>query len=105
MKILTLSIALLAALSCFAQTNVVQYVDTKIGVIDDRGSACVIGAQMPYGSINPSPQTIEGGMGGYNPNQLIMGFGQLHVSGTGWSKYGHFLICSICFTETLPCGI
>ncbi len=83
---------LAAATCCFAQTNFVQYVDTKIGVVDDRGSACVIGAQMPYGSINPSPQTIEGGMGGYNPKQPIMGFGQLHVSGTGWSKYGHFLI-------------
>jgi len=81
-----------ATFSCFAQTNLVQYVDTKIGVIDDRGSACVIGAQLPYGSINPSPQTIEGGMGGYSPKQPIMGFGQLHVSGTGWSKYGHFLI-------------
>jgi putative alpha-1,2-mannosidase len=31
-------------------------------------------------------------MGGYNPTQPIMGFGQMHVSGTGWSKYGHFLI-------------
>jgi len=87
-----ISIVLLSTLNCFAQTNLVHYVDTKIGVIDNRGSACVIGAQLPYGSINPSPQTIEGGMSGYNPNQPIMGFGQLHVSGTGWSKYGHFLV-------------
>ena len=91
-KRILLSCFLAVATSCFAQTNLVQYVDTKIGIIDDRGSACVIGAQMPYGSINPSPQTIDGGMGGYNPKQPIMGFGQLHVSGTGWSKYGHFLI-------------
>ena len=71
MKIRTLSIALLATLNCFAQTNLVQYVDTKIGVIDNRGSACVIGAQLPFGSINPSPQTIKGGMGVITPSNRL----------------------------------
>ena len=69
-----------------------DYVDTKIGVIDNRGNNCVIGPRLPYGSISPSPQTKEGGMDGYHPNKPIRGFGQLHVSGTGWGAYGHFLI-------------
>lgn len=73
-------------------TPLVEFVDTKIGVIDNRGSNCVIGPRLPYGSINPSPQTINGGMDGYNPNEPIRGFAQLQASGTGWGAYGHFLI-------------
>ena len=69
-----------------------DYVNTEIGVIDNRGSNCVIGPELPYGSINPSPFTQDGGMDGYNPKSPIRGFAQLHVSGTGWSTYGHFLI-------------
>ncbi len=72
--------------------SLVPFVDTKVGVIDDKGSNCVIGPQLPFASINPSPQTPEGEHDGYAPNQPIRGFGQLHVSGTGWGKYGHFLV-------------
>ena len=72
--------------------SLVPYVDTKVGVIDDKGSNCVIGPQLPFSSINPSPQTPEGEHDGYAANQPIRGFGQLHVSGTGWGKYGHFLL-------------
>lgn len=68
------------------------YVDTKVGVIDDKGSNCVIGPQLPFSSINPSPQTPGGEHDGYAAHQPIRGFGQLHVSGTGWGKYGHFLL-------------
>ncbi len=84
-----LCIFLLAATSnLFAQS---QFVDPFIGVRDDI-SNCVIGPQLPFGSINPSPHTIEGGHDGYNPRKPIRGFGQLHASGTGWGKYGQFLI-------------
>lgn len=38
-----------------------DWVDTKIGAIDTRGSNCVIGPRLPYGSISPSPQTEDGG--------------------------------------------
>ncbi len=72
--------------------HLAQFVDTRIGVIDSRGSNCVIGPQVPFGSINPSPETPDGGNGGYAPGKPVRGFGQLHVSGTGWGKYGHFLI-------------
>ena len=76
----------------------VDFVNTSIGVIDNRTNNCVIGPMMPYGSINPSPQTQRdpkdryGGHDGYDPRFPIIGFGQLHVSGTGWGSYGHFLI-------------
>lgn len=70
-----------------------DYVDTKIGVIGTRASNCVLGPQMPFGSINPSPQSPKGTTSGYNPKMPTRGFGQLHVSGTGGaSRYGHFLI-------------
>ena len=67
--------------------NPVDFIDSRVGVTGN-GSNCVIGPQMPNGSINPSPQTKGGLHDGYDPSQPIRGFGQLHVSGTGWGKYG-----------------
>lgn len=69
----------------------VDYVDSRIGTTND-GSNCVIGPQLPFGSINPSPQTPNGNHDGYDPDQPIRGFGQLHVSGIGWGKYGQVFI-------------
>ena len=93
---------LLFTLICSGAKNIlcknVEYINTCIGVIDNRTNNCVIGPMMPYGSINPSPQTLRdpkdryGGHDGYDPRFPIIGFGQLHVSGTGWGSYGHFLI-------------
>jgi len=68
-----------------------SYVDPFIGVLDNE-SNCVIGPQLPFGSINPSPQTPLGEHDGYSPLQPIRGFGQLHVSGTGWGKYGQIFV-------------
>ena len=81
-------------INSFAQQNIkplVDYVDPFIGVLDPE-SNCVIGPQLPSGSINPSPQTQKGSHDGYSPNEPIRGFGQLHVSGTGWGKYGQVFI-------------
>lgn len=69
------------------QKQLVNYVDPFIGVLDPL-SACVIGPQLPNGSINPSPQTPNGDDDGYSPDEAIRGFSQLSVSGTGWGKYG-----------------
>lgn len=74
-----------------AESAPVDYVDPFIGVLD-KHSNCVIGPQLPFASINPSPQTPNGGHDGYHPERPIRGFGQLHVSGTGWGKYGNFLL-------------
>jgi len=43
-------------LSAQLTTNPVDFVDSRIGTTND-GSSCVIGPQLPFGSINPSPQT------------------------------------------------
>jgi predicted alpha-1,2-mannosidase len=70
--------------------NPTKLVDPDIGV--DRGST-VIGPQLPFGSINPSPDTKDGGTDGYKSTDEIRGFSQLHVSGTGGpGKYGQFMI-------------
>ncbi len=66
-------------------------VDPFIGVRDEV-SNCVIGPQLPFGSINPSPQTPGGSHDGYAPDRPIRGFGQLQVSGTGWGKYGQIFV-------------
>lgn len=73
----------------------VDYVDNFIGV-RDKNSSCILGPQLPNGSISPSPQTAPGNVNGdmdcYVMGQPIRGFGQLHVSGTGWGKYGQVFI-------------
>lgn len=78
-----------------SEMQAVDCVDNFIGV-RDKNSSCVLGPQLPNGSINPSPQTSPGAinwdMDGYIMGQPIRGFGQLHVSGTGWGKYGQVFI-------------
>ena len=78
-------------LSAKAQDRLVDFVDPRIGASGDE-SNCAIGPQLPYGSINPGPQTPNANQNGYNPNQPIRGFGQLHVSGIGWGKYGQIFV-------------
>lgn len=68
----------------------VSLVDLRMGVAG--GSNCVIGPQVPHGSVNPSPDTPDGSHDGYHPDRPIRGFSQLHVSGTGWGQYGNMLL-------------
>jgi len=91
--LLTTTFFFLTTLGCYAQTkpNLADYADPFIGVLDAE-SNCTIGPQLPFGSVNPGPQTPEGMHDGYSPTQQIRGFGQLHVSGTGWGKYGQILV-------------
>ena len=96
-NLLIISQFLLPILSCtMPEENIsytpVDFVDPFIGVADGRTSNCVIGPQLPFASINPSPQTPNGWHDGYSPDEPIRGFGQLHASGTGWGKYGMFLV-------------
>ena len=92
-----LPILLLTATTLFAQKSKkpVDYVDNFIGV-RDKNTSCVLGPQLPQGCINPSPHTANGGidydMDCYIFGQPIRGFGQLHVSGTGWGKYGQVFL-------------
>ena len=91
MKSLVLSAALAVICSC-ADLGDADFINTSVGVTDNRGSNCVVGPRLPYGSIYPSPQTENGNTDGYDPASPIRGFAQMHVSGTGWSTYGHFLV-------------
>lgn len=70
--------------------NKSDFVDLFMGV--QGFSNCVIGPQLPHGSVNPSPQTPNGHHDGYDPKEPIRGFGQLHASGTGWGRYGQIFI-------------
>ncbi len=65
--------------------------DPRIGASGDE-SNCAIGPQLPFGSINPGPQTPNSKQNGYDPAQPIRGFGQLHVSGIGWGRYGQIFV-------------
>jgi predicted alpha-1,2-mannosidase len=88
-----LMVAGLLVLGCPAPgsaESLCDFVDLQMGVQGD--SNCVIGPQFPHGSINPSPQTPAGNMGGYRPGKPVRGFGQLHVTGTGWNKYGQVFL-------------
>ncbi len=92
----TLSLLFLAALAVpvllvEAQERPIDFVDPRIGASGDE-SNCAIGPQLPFGSINPGPQTPNANQNGYNPTQPIRGFGQLHVSGIGWGKYGQIFV-------------
>lgn len=95
--LLILLAVLLQVQNSFSQSNKlpVNYVDNFIGV-RDAYSSCVLGPQLPNACINPSPHTAPGkvnyDMDCYVMGNPIRGFGQLHVSGTGWGKYGQIFV-------------
>lgn len=90
LKILFLSaLTILIATTSMAQ-DLADEVDLFMGV--HGNSNCVIGPQLPHGSVNPSPDTPKGGQNGYDESDKIRGFSQLHVSGIGWSRYGQILL-------------
>lgn len=90
MRKILLLILIFTCYNAFPQVGLVDYVDPFIGVRDEA-SNCVIGPQLPFGSINPSPHTKNGSQDCYSIDEPIRGFAQLHVSGTGWGKYGQIL--------------
>lgn len=96
MKFNQLSIALLTLFFFTSQTETFadSRLSDKVQVLmgTHGGSNCTVGPQLPHGSICPSPQTSHGGHAGYKENQPIRGFGQLHVTGTGWGRYGQMLL-------------
>lgn len=83
-------LASLAFLPLQAETYKSDLVDMFMGV--QGFSNCIIGPQLPHGSVNPAPQTPNGHHDGYDPNEPIRGFGQLHASGIGWGRYGQIFL-------------
>lgn len=70
--------------------DLTPYVNLRYGV-DNNGNT-VIGPQRPNASANPSPDTKGGSHSGYFTGHEIRGFSQMHASGTGYGKYGQFLL-------------
>src|SRR5436190_6204976 len=70
--------------------GLITYADPFVGT--ENGGNIVPGAQIPFGFVHVSPDTVNQNTAGYNPYENILGFSQTHVSGTGGaSKYGNFL--------------
>lgn len=84
------AMALAGCTSSRPMSGPAEQVDMFMATFND--SYGVVGPQLPHGSVNPSPQTPNGDNGGYHVDQPIRGFGQLHVSGTGWGRYGQIFL-------------
>lgn len=89
-KLIVSIVSALLMVSMAEAQSLVDKVDLFMG--QHGNSQCVIGPQVPHGSINPSPDTPDGGHDGYAEDKPIRGFSQLHVSGTGWGRYGQILL-------------
>jgi predicted alpha-1,2-mannosidase len=87
---LTVSLFTLA----YSQTTnrpLITYADPFVGT--ENGGNIVPGAQIPFGFVHVSPDTVNATSAGDNSYENILGFSQTHVSGTGGaSKYGNFLL-------------
>lgn len=72
--------------------NYTQYVDPRIG--SEGLGRTFPGPSMPYGMVKPGPDGVSMPNAGWAPMpELIKGFSQTHVSGTGGGqKYGNILI-------------
>ena len=72
--------------------NYTQYVDPRIG--SEGMGRTFPGPSMPYGMVKPGPDGVSMPNAGWAPMpELIKGFSQTHVSGTGGGqKYGNILI-------------
>jgi predicted alpha-1,2-mannosidase len=93
--LLVTSLLLVQVVPVFNQTTIrtqalIADVDPFVGT--ENGGNIVPGAQVPFGFVHVSPDTVNPNTAGYNPYENILGFSQTHVSGTGGaSKYGNFL--------------
>src|SRR2546422_1606367 len=95
LALLVISLTVSQVTFAFNQTTnrpqpLITYADPLVGT--DNGGNIVPGAQIPFGFVHVSPDTVNQNTAGYNPYENILGFSQTHVSGTGGaSKYGNFL--------------
>ena len=84
---------LLVASTAWAQ-NLTDYVDPMIGT-GDHGHVFV-GANVPFGMVNAGPTQVEQGWdwcsGYHETGKRIVGFGQMHLSGTGCGDLGDVLL-------------
>ena len=95
-SLLILSLTLLFA-AC-GEKSLTSYVNPMVGT-DGHGHTFP-GAIVPFGQIQPSPDTrLEGwdGCSGYHySDDTIYGFSHTHLSGTGCEDYGDVLLMPVC---------
>ena len=88
-KLFAVAALLLANTYAFGQ-NLTQYVDPRIGT-GDHGHV-FMGANVPFGMVNAGPTQLEEGWdwcsGYHESGKKIIGFGQMHLSGTGCGDLG-----------------
>ena len=89
---LLLLVSLLPFLSSDLEAQHAKLVDPFLGA--DGGGNVFPGATLPFGMLKAGPDTgANTANSGWTPNQVIHGFSQTHVSGTGGgAKYGNILI-------------
>ncbi len=89
--VLVIASCVFAFLTAMAQ-DYTQYVDPRIG--SEGLGRTFPGPCMPYGMAKPGPDAVGMPNAGWAPMpELIKGFSQMHVSGTGGGqKYGNILI-------------
>ena len=80
--------------ACAGNTNPVKEVNPFIGTALDGHT--YPGATAPFGLVQLSPDTPNGGVAGYHDSDsLILGFSHTHLSGTGQGDLGDFLFVPI----------
>ncbi len=90
MKVLAVMASLMLAGAAHAQDLTVK-ADPFVG--STGGGNTVPGAGVPFGFVSASPDTTHGDTNGYDDGSPLVGFGTVHVSGTGGaSKYGNFRV-------------
>lgn len=76
-------------------TPLADVVDTMIGVAGGSGTGNLVpGACLPQSSVYPSPDTAAATYGGFTPGSDVVGFSQLHATGSGGAamSFGNFLV-------------
>jgi predicted alpha-1,2-mannosidase len=76
-------------------TALADLVNPLVGVSGGAGTGSTVpGACLPLSSIYPSPDTQTAAAGGFSPGSPVVGFSQLHASGSGSStmSYGNYLV-------------
>ncbi len=92
-QLIIISAAILAV-ACAGNTNPVKEVNPFIGTALDGHT--YPGATAPFGLVQLSPDTPNGGVAGYHDSDsLILGFSHTHLSGTGQGDLGDFLFVPI----------
>lgn len=91
----------LALFLCMTPSSHAQNTPSTTAMTDplwgtEGGGNTVPGAQIPFGLVTFSPDTVNGSSAGYDSSSQLLGFSYTHVSGTGGaSKYGNFRVTPI----------